>query len=161
MVQGSVQKSAFSRDSREPPDCGKQRRIQPFSRESREIRDSRDSSSEKTSFVVTLFPAPKLPWSHKPSLLNGRLDNCKIGGCKETCQPFANPSPTLCQPCANPSPTFRQPFANLFCQPLSNPLFPWTLGTRLETWINGFSELGSQHQLRVKTLLLNGGWRLA
>ena len=46
--------------------------------------------------------------------------------------------PTLRQPCANPSPTFRQPFANLFCQPLSNPLFPWTPGTCLETRVNGF-----------------------
>ena len=62
------------------------------------------------------------PWSHKPSLLNGRLENCKIGGCKEIRQPFTNPSPTLCQPFANPSPTFRQPFANPFRQPLSNPL---------------------------------------
>ena len=55
-------------------------------------------------------------------------------------RPFANPVPTLCQPFANPSPTFHQPFANLFCQPLSNPLFPWTLGTRLdtETRVNGF-----------------------
>ena len=35
------------------------------------------------------------------------------------CQPFANLSPTLL-------PTPRQPFANPFCQPLSNPLFPWT-----------------------------------
>ena len=60
------------------------------------------------------------PWSHKPCLLNGRLENCKIGGCKEIRQPFANPSPTLCQPFANLSPTL----ANLFCQPLSNPLFP-------------------------------------
>ena len=68
--------------------------------------------------------------------LNGRLGNSEIGGCKEI--PFANPSPTLCQPFANPSPTFRQPFANLFCQTLSNPLFPWTPGTRLETLVNGF-----------------------
>ena len=45
---------------------------------------------------------------------------------------------TLRQPFANPSPTPRQPFANLFCQPLSNPLFPWTPGTRLETLVNGF-----------------------
>ena len=39
-------------------------------------------------------------------------------------------------------PTFRQPFAhfsNLFCQPLSKPLFwTWTPGTGLETWVNGF-----------------------
>ena len=38
-------------DSREPPDCGKQRRIRPFSRDCREFRDFRDSrdfSSEKT-----------------------------------------------------------------------------------------------------------------
>ena len=46
LEKGSFQKSPFSRDSREfrdsrdfrgPPDCGKQRRIQPFSRDSREI----------------------------------------------------------------------------------------------------------------------------
>ena len=45
LEKGSLQKNPFStdprkfrefRDSREPPDCGKQRRIQPFSRESRE-----------------------------------------------------------------------------------------------------------------------------
>ena len=70
--------------------------------------------------------------------LYGRLENCKIGGCKEIRQPFANPSPTLCQPFANPLPTFCQPFANLFRQPLSNPLVPWTPGSRLETRVNGF-----------------------
>ena len=68
--------------------------------------------------------------------LNGRLGNSEIGGVQGNPltlrQPFANPSPTLCQPFANPSPTFYQPFANLFCQPLSNPLFPWTPGTRLD-----------------------------
>ena len=36
---------------------------------------------------------------------------------------------------ANPLPTLRQPLANPF---LSNPLFPWTAGTRLETRVNGF-----------------------
>ena len=41
---------------------------------------------------------------------------------------------------ANPSPTFRQPFADLLCQPLSKPLFPWAPGTRLETRVNGFLE---------------------
>ena len=62
------------------------------------------------------------PWSHKPVSLNGRLENCKMGGCKEIRQPFAktNPSPTPRQPFANLSPTFRQPFANLFCQPLGS-----------------------------------------
>ena len=50
------------RDSRGPPDCGKQRRIRPFSRDSREFRDlreSRGSSSEKTAFVMTPFPGPE------------------------------------------------------------------------------------------------------
>ena len=42
----SFQKSPFSRDSREPPDCGKQRTIRPFSRDSRESRDFRDSSCD-------------------------------------------------------------------------------------------------------------------
>ena len=78
--------------------------------------------------------ALKCMGSQTPALQNRRFGNCKIGGCKET----ANPMLTLCQPCANPSPTFCQPVANLFCQPLSNPLFPWTPGTRLETWVNGF-----------------------
>ena len=53
-------------------------------------------------------------------------------------QPFANPSPTLRQPFANLSPTLRQPF-------LPTPpqaLFPWAPGTRLETRVNGFLELG-------------------
>ena len=65
--RGSLQKSPFSRDSREfrdsrgfreSPDW-KIRRIRPFSRESKEfgdLRDSRDSSSEKTPFVMTPFP---------------------------------------------------------------------------------------------------------
>ena len=79
--------------------------------------------------------------------LNGRLENCKMGGCKEIRQPFANPLPTLCQPFANPLPTLRQPFANLFCQPLSNPLFPWTPGTRFETRVN--SVLGREKQKRA------------
>ena len=39
---------------------------------------------------------------------------------------------------ANPVLTLSKPFAKLFCQPLSNPLFPWTPGTRLETRVNGF-----------------------
>ena len=58
MEKGSFQKSPFSRDSREPLDCGKQRRIRPFSRDAGELRDhrdSRDSSSEKTPFVMTPF----------------------------------------------------------------------------------------------------------
>ena len=68
------------------------------------------------------------PRSHKPPLPNGRFGNCNMQG----------NSPTLRQPFANPSPTFRRPFANPFCQPLANPLFPWTPGTRLETRVNGF-----------------------
>ena len=63
----SFQKNPFSRDSREfrdsrdsgePPDCGRKRRIRPFSRDSRESRDfgdSRVSSSEKPFFVMTPF----------------------------------------------------------------------------------------------------------
>ena len=37
---------------------------------------------------------------------------------------------TLRQPFRNPLPTLRQPFANLVCQPLSKPLFPWAPITR-------------------------------
>ena len=71
LEKGSFQKSPFSRDSREfrdsrvsrvLPDCGKERRIRPFSRDSREFRDfrdSRDSSSEKTPFVLTPFSGPE------------------------------------------------------------------------------------------------------
>ena len=70
LEKGSFQKGPFSRDSgefrdsrdsREPPDCGKERRIRPFSRDSREFRDfrdSRDSSNEKTPFVMTPFSGP-------------------------------------------------------------------------------------------------------
>ena len=70
LEKGSFQKSPVSRvfrefrgsrDRRELPDCGKQRRIRPFSRGSREFRDfrdSRDSSSEKTPFVMTPFSGP-------------------------------------------------------------------------------------------------------
>ena len=52
LEKGSFQESPFSRDSREfrdsrvfrkPPDCGKQRRFRPFSRDSRGFRDFRDS----------------------------------------------------------------------------------------------------------------------
>ena len=61
LEKGSFQRSPFSRefrDSRQPPDCGKQRRNPPFSRDSRELRDfkdSRDASNEKTPFVMTPF----------------------------------------------------------------------------------------------------------
>ena len=86
------------------------------------------------------------PWSHKPVSLNGRLGNSENwGGARKS----ANPSPTLCQPFANPSPTFRQLFANLFCQPLSNPLFPWTPGTRLETLVNCFLVGGKEKACRA------------
>ena len=62
LEKGSFQKGPFSgdsrefrasRDSRELPDSGKQRRIRSFSRDSRDFRDSRDSrdsSSEKDPF---------------------------------------------------------------------------------------------------------------
>ena len=69
LEKGSFQKSPFSRDSgefrdsRDSPDCGKQRRFRPFSRDSREFRDSRDSrdsSGEKTPFVMTPFSVPDL-----------------------------------------------------------------------------------------------------
>ena len=52
LKKGSLQKGPFSRDSREfrdsrdsrePPDCGKQRRIRACSGDSREFRDSRFS----------------------------------------------------------------------------------------------------------------------
>ena len=45
----------------ETPDCGNKGRIRPFARDSREFRHisgSRDSSSEKTPFVMTRFPFP-------------------------------------------------------------------------------------------------------
>ena len=73
--RGLFQKSPFSRDcrefrdSRESPDCGKQRRIRPFSRDSREFRDFRDSrgsSSEKTPFVMTPFSGLDQPPRSKP-----------------------------------------------------------------------------------------------
>ena len=63
--KGSLHESPYSRDSRElsdsrvsreTPDCGKQRRIRPFSRDSRE---SRDSTSEKTLVVITPFGGPE------------------------------------------------------------------------------------------------------
>ena len=66
MEKGSFQKSPFSRDSRvsrEFSDCVKERRLRPFSRDSREfrdVRDSRDFSSEKTPFVMTPFSGPDL-----------------------------------------------------------------------------------------------------
>ena len=58
------------KDSREPPECGKQRRIRPCSRDSREFRDSRGSrgsrelSIEKTPFVMTpfLWSRKKVTW---------------------------------------------------------------------------------------------------
>ena len=65
--KGCVEKSPFSRDSREfrdsrePQECGKQKRIRSWPRDSREFRDfrdSRDSSSEKAPFVMTPFSGP-------------------------------------------------------------------------------------------------------
>ena len=50
---------------RGPPDCGKYRRVRPFSRDSREVgdlRDSRDSSREKTPFVMTSYSVPDNLW---------------------------------------------------------------------------------------------------
>ena len=102
-------------------------------------------SERITRFTTGRFRPHDSPWSHKAVSLNGHLGNSEIGGFKEIRQPFANPSPTLCQPFVNPLPTFRQPFANLFCQPLSNPLFPWAPGTRLETRVNGFFDEGPQN----------------
>ena len=58
--------SRDSRDSRAAPDCGKQRRIRPFLGDSRAFRDSRDSSSEKTPFVVTPFSGPEKRPQKKP-----------------------------------------------------------------------------------------------
>ena len=54
--KGVFSESPLSRDSREPPDCGKQ-----SSDHFLEIleRDSRDSSSEKTPFVMTPFSGPE------------------------------------------------------------------------------------------------------
>ena len=41
-----------SRDSREPPDCGKQRRMRPFS------RDSREFSGDSPIKIKSAFPPP-------------------------------------------------------------------------------------------------------
>ena len=68
LEKGSFQKSPFSRDSREfrdsgdsrePPDCGKEWRIRGFFRDSREFRDFRDSgdSSSKKTPFV-MTPFP-------------------------------------------------------------------------------------------------------
>ena len=105
LEKGSFQKSPFSRDSREfrdsrdfsePPDCGKQRRIPPFSRDSREsrdFRDSRDFSSEKTPFVMTPFSGPerraRFEWKQ-------RVRTNSRGGCDDrlACKdPAPNPHP--------------------------------------------------------------------
>ena len=60
---------------------------------------------------------------------------------------------------ADPSPTLCQPFANLFCQPLFKPLFPWAPGTGLETRVNGFLvcgiAIGAKTITRNKSLLEN------
>ena len=48
----------YSGDCREPPDSGKQRRIQPLVRDSRSFGDSGDFTSEKTPFVMTPFSGP-------------------------------------------------------------------------------------------------------
>ena len=65
LAKGPFQKNPFSRDSRElrdsreTPDCGKQRRIRPFLEvlENLEI----DASSEKTPFVMIPFSGPEFP----------------------------------------------------------------------------------------------------
>ena len=74
MEKGSFQKSPFSRDSREfrdsrdLADCGKQRGIRPFSRDSREFRDFRDSRD---------FSREKDPFRNDP-FFRSRLDNCSL-----------------------------------------------------------------------------------
>ena len=73
-------------------------------------------------------------------------------------QPFANPSPTPRQPFANPLPTFS---ANLFCQPLSNPLFPWTPGTRLETLVKAFLGMAIFKSFKGLQFQLSGVWRIS
>ena len=75
LEKGSFQKSPFSRglprDSREPPDCGKQRRIRPFSKE------FRDSSSEKTPFEMTPFSVPELTGGQE-SLVAQQSEKCPL-----------------------------------------------------------------------------------
>ena len=72
-----------SRDSGEPPHCGKPSRTRQFStdsRDSRDFRDSRDSSSEKTPFEMTPFYRSRqleiLSKTLKCPLLNYRLSTC-------------------------------------------------------------------------------------
>ena len=73
--RGVFKKGPFSRDSRGlgdsrfsrfleiPPESGKQMRIRPFSRDSRESRDSTDPSSEKTPSRNDLFFCSRVCWS--------------------------------------------------------------------------------------------------
>ena len=88
--------------------------------------------------IPLISSPPFAPWSHKPAIVNRHFGNCKIGGCKETHEPFANPF-------AKPVPTLRQPFANLsptLCQPfLPTPLqAPLSVQPRhaFRTRVNGF-----------------------
>ena len=53
----------------------------------------------KTRAIIRNHCAKKIPWSHKPALLNRRFGSCRVGGSMEAlCQPDANLFPTLCQP---------------------------------------------------------------
>ena len=82
-------------------------------------------NSLQISHEIFQISLRKIKKKFTDELLQERREN-KVGGCKETRQPFANPSPTPCQPFANPSPTPCQPFANLsptLCRPfLPTPL---------------------------------------
>ena len=57
LEKGPLQKSPFSRDSREFRDLENPQTLEKKG-ESDHVLDSRDSSSEKTPFVMTPFPGP-------------------------------------------------------------------------------------------------------
>ena len=103
------------------------------------MRQKEVINCEKLGFLHVSRCEGPLPWSHKPTLLNGRFGNCEVGGARK---PFADFVPTLRQRflptfSANLSPTF----ANLFCQPLSKLIHLWAPITHSEARVNGF--LGS------------------
>ena len=95
---------------------------------------NKKSHQKYPPFFNAKFPGELEEKIHKSFLESRQSKKKKKEGARK---PFANPSPTFS---ANPSPTFPANLSPTFSanRPLSEILFPWGPGTRLETPVNGF-----------------------
>ena len=99
LENGSFQKSPFSRDSREfrdSRDCGKQRRFRPFSRDSREFR-GRKTGLRFAGFVFLTFPGPLASHDSNPYSNRSRITRCNATNVSTICYENASQLP----PCRN------------------------------------------------------------